>query len=144
MVDKAGVYCLKNKKDNKKYIGSSKHIANRLLEHITQLENHTHSNKALQEAFDSDGLECIILEYIDNPNNKEAIIACEQKWINFYNTTDESKGYNKVNPTLGGVTASKKGKVSPSPKWFKVLEEIARCDTQLYRVWRIIKATLFY
>ena len=97
MNDRAGIYCIRNKINGKRYIGSSKHLANRLLEHISQLENHIHSNKALQEAFDMNALEFCIIEFIANPNDRELILECEQKWIDYYNSTNPKYGYNKVN-----------------------------------------------
>lgn len=139
MEDKAGIYCLINKINGKRYIGSSKHIKERLLEHLTQLESCTHSNKELQEAFDTNGLDICIVEYIEDANDREAILDCEQKWINFYNSTNPEYGYNKINSlVLPQSYVSRKTK--NSFKAIKVMDELTRHNIFLRTIWRVIRA----
>ena len=138
MEDKAGIYCLINKINGKRYIGSSKHIKERLLEHLTQLESRTHSNKELQEAFDTDGLDICIVEYIEDANDRKAILDCEQKWINFYNSTNPEYGYNKINSlVLPQFYVPRKTK--NSFKAIRVMNELTRHNIFLRTIWRVIR-----
>ena len=138
MEDKAGIYCLINKINGKRYIGSSKHIKERLLEHLTQLESRTHSNKELQEAFDTDGLDICIVEYIEDTNDRKAILDCEQKWINFYNSTNPEYGYNKINSlVLPQFYVPRKTK--NSFKAIRVMNELTRHNIFLRTIWRVIR-----
>ena len=139
MKDKAGIYCLINKINGKRYIGSSKHIKERLLEHLTQLESRTHSNKELQEAFDTDGLDICIVEYIEDANDREAILDCEQKWINFYNSTNPEYGYNKINSLVLPQSYVPR-KTKNSFKAIKVMDELTRHNIFLRTIWRVIRA----
>ena len=139
MEDKAGIYCLINKINGKRYIGSSKHIKERLLEHLTQLESRTHSNKELQEAFDTDGLDICIVEYIDDANDRETILDCEQKWINFYNSTNPEYGYNKINSLVLPQSYVPR-KTKNSFKAIKVMDELTRHNIFLRTIWRVIRA----
>ena len=139
MEDKAGIYCLINKINGKRYIGSSKHIKERLLEHLTQLESRTHSNKELQEAFDTDGLDICIVEYIGDANDREAILDCEQKWINFYNSTNPEYGYNKINSLVLPQSYVPR-KTKNSFKAIKVMDELTRHNIFLRTIWRVIRA----
>ena len=139
MEDKAGIYCLINKINGKRYIGSSKHIKERLLEHLTQLESCTHSNKELQEAFDTDGLDICIVEYIEDANDREAILDCEQKWINFYNSTNPEYGYNKINSLVLPQSYVPR-KTKNSFKAIKVMDELTRHNVLLRTIWRVIRA----
>ena len=148
--DVAGVYCIKNKKNKHLYIGSSKHVSSRLREHLTQLEAHTHSNKYLQEAFDKDGLEFFILEFLPDAT-KEELLACEQEWISKYNTVDRNKGYNKVNPNNTTYhtksrrsSKSEKLRLKPLPYWAQLLEEFSVCDPRMKKLWLYIKVMFFY
>ena len=138
MEDKAGIYCLINKINGKRYIGSSKHIKERLLEHLTQLESRTHSNKELQEAFDTDGLDICIVEYIEDANDREAILDCEQKWINFYNSTNPEYGYNKINSLVLPQSYVPR-KTKNSFKAIRVMNELTRHNIFLRTIWRVIR-----
>lgn len=140
MGDKAGIYCLRNKNNGKRYIGSSKHIKERLIEHLSQLETHTHSNKELQEAFDTDGLEICIVEYIDDLEDRDAILECEQKWIDYYQCTNPEYGYNKINSSVGLPQFYKPKENSRGYRTIRVIDELTRNDRELRTIWRVIKS----
>ena len=60
-----GIYCIRNKVNNKIYIGSSVDIDRRFRKHRTQLNTKVHSNKHLIKAYHKygkDNFEFIILE----------------------------------------------------------------------------------
>lgn len=89
--NKSGIYCIKNIKNNKCYVGSSKNIKNRLTNHKTQLLHQKHDNSYLQNAVNKHGLHsfiCFVLEYC----SLEDLISKEQYWINLqghYNIVKE-------------------------------------------------------
>lgn len=67
-----GVYCIKNKINNKVYIGESINIPNRWEKHLNKLNNKTHGNYALQSdylKYSYENFEFTVLEYIDVPDN---------------------------------------------------------------------------
>lgn len=140
MGDKAGIYCLRNKVNGKRYIGSSKHLKERLMEHMSQLETHTHSNKELQEAFDTDGLEICIVEYIEDTEDRDAILECEQKWIDYYKCTNPEYGYNKINSSIGLPQFYVPRAVKRGYGAIRVLDELSRENKELRIFWRVIKA----
>lgn len=88
----SGIYCLRNKVNNKRYIGSSKNIYNRLHKHRCLLNKNKHENLYLQNAvnkYSLESFEVFILEFseIENLSKKE------QFYINYfqpeYNITKE-------------------------------------------------------
>jgi len=88
----SGIYCLKNKINNKRYIGSSKNIYNRLHKHRCLLNKNKHENPYLQNAvnkYSLESFEVFILEFTEI----EKLIEKEQFYINYfqpeYNITKE-------------------------------------------------------
>ena len=140
MQDRAGIYCLINKINGKRYVGSSKHLKERLLKHLSQLESHTHSNKELQEAFDTDGLDMCVVEYIEDAEDREAILDCEQKWINFYNSTNPEYGYNKINSSVLPQFYVPRRKTNNGFRAIRAMDELTRHDVLLRTIWRVIRA----
>lgn len=53
----SGIYCIKNKINNKKYIGRAKNIRERFSKHKRQLKNKNHVNKYLQDSWNKYGEE---------------------------------------------------------------------------------------
>jgi group I intron endonuclease len=65
----SGIYQIKNLKNNKIYIGSSKNIKERFLQHKYNLKNNKHCNPILQNSWNKYGeenFEFIIIEIINN------------------------------------------------------------------------------
>ena len=90
---KSGIYCIENTKSNKKYIGQSVNIEDRWRKHISELNNKTHHNDHLQNAWNKYGEDCFkfyVLEYCDISDLDEK----ERYYIGLYNTTDRDSGYN--------------------------------------------------
>lgn len=66
--NKSGIYCILNKDNNKRYIGSSKNIYTRLMKHRSLLRNSRHENKLLQNTWNKHSeksFECFVLEYVE-------------------------------------------------------------------------------
>ena len=94
------VYQIKNIKNNKVYIGSSKDIGSRWAEHKRDLKVGVHRNQHLQKSYNKYGKNNFvfeILEYIDDINIQ---YEREQWWINFKNACNDNYGYNIQNIVL--------------------------------------------
>lgn len=81
---KAGIYKIKNIKNGKFYIGSSRNLGERFETHISKLRYNKHSNKKLQNSANKYGLEYFIfgvLEYCDISE----LQSLETKYIQCFN-----------------------------------------------------------
>ena len=111
---KGYIYCIRNKINNKKYIGQTydkqgyKHRWNK---HKSDLKNNRHINKKLQSEyneFKSENFEFYLLDKLEFDNKKELLLELdrlEKYYINFYQTINDKKGYN-INE--GGRTCDRK------------------------------------
>jgi group I intron endonuclease len=61
-----GIYQIRNTKNDKIYIGSSKNIENRWLRHLQELRNGSHHNIKLQRAFNKYGEKSFVLEVVES------------------------------------------------------------------------------
>lgn len=103
----SGVYCLRNTRNNKQYVGSALDIIARWKDHRLRLKTDTHANSHLQRAWNLYG-NVFRLSIIERCLPQKCLER-EQHWIDRYNATDRNKGYN-INPTAGsrlGVRLSK-------------------------------------
>lgn len=110
----AGIYQIINLTNQKSYIGSSQQIYNRTYEHKRNLIAGKHTNTHLQNAWNKVGEENFaykILETLNNPST-EFLEERENYWIEFYNTHDDNKGYNKQKATRGTFSEKWKEKQS--------------------------------
>lgn len=103
---KSGIYLIRNKVNNKVYVGSTvKSLRSRLKRHLIILRLNKHHSAHLQRAYNKYGKESFefkILEIVDNKNN---ILQREQYWIDYYKST----GLYNISPTAGsalGIKAS--------------------------------------
>lgn len=97
---KSGIYCIKNKKNFKMYIGQSKDLDERRRSHVYHLKHKTHFNKHLQNSFNKYGIDNFffdVLIYLPISYLDEA----EKFFINLFKTNDLRYGYNK---DTGGTT----------------------------------------
>ena len=87
------VYCIRNSKDGKVYVGSSMWYATRKGGHRYDLRRRKHKNYRLQEAYDRDGCDAFTFDVLDltaEPLLRER----EQYWIDKLHATDPAFGYN--------------------------------------------------
>jgi predicted GIY-YIG superfamily endonuclease len=94
-----GIYAIRNKVNNKVYIGSSVDIFRRFRKHKTELNTGKHSNIHLKRAFEifgKDVFEFIFLEECE----KEVLIQKEIEYIQKYNSLNEECGYNMCVPRV--------------------------------------------
>jgi len=101
----SGVYGWKNGVTGKWYIGSSVHIERRRATHLKGLNNDTHNGVKLLRAWHKYGSlawDFVILE--ECPPARETLIACEQRWLDFYDSCNN--GYNTL-PKAGSCLGVK-------------------------------------
>jgi len=83
-----GVYCIKNIRDGRCYVGQSTRVEHRFLEHKSRLRRGCHENPRLQEAwteFGEEAFEFSILEGLPRDATKKALLEREMNHINdFY------------------------------------------------------------
>jgi len=94
----SGIYQIKNKVNNKIYIGKSKDIEGRWQCHFRLLESNRHYNDHLQNAYNrygADNFETAILYYVD----EDKLDVAEMCAIYTFGSDQEDKGYNL---TIGG------------------------------------------
>jgi group I intron endonuclease len=100
-----GIYAIRNKTNNKCYIGSSVNIAKRWLEHIWALNSCRHHSQKLQRAWNkypAEAFEYVILELVD-PSVE--LFVREQVWMD--SSEAASLGYN-IFPAAGSSAGSKR------------------------------------
>lgn len=98
-----GIYMIKNKINNKFYIGQSIDIEERWKQHIREFKGNYHNNIYLQNAWNKygqDNFEFSILEECCETSLDEKEIY----WIDYYKAYEKQKGYNL---TFGGQLNNK-------------------------------------
>lgn len=126
LLDQKGVYQIRNKENNKVYVGSTSiKFRNRLTNHIRELIKNRHHSIHLQNSFNQsktfEKFEISILE-ICSP---EVCLEVEQKWINLYQSHNQRFGYN-ISPTAGscfGIKKSKEEKIKVFERSRKLTDE---------------------
>lgn len=91
---KSGIYCLRNKINNKVYIGSAKNLHIRKNAHFNNLRKNKHENKRLQNSWNTygkDNFEYFILCYIENEVELRHI---EYLYIQLFNSLNRDIGFN--------------------------------------------------
>lgn len=100
-----GIYAIKNKINNKMYIGKSINIENRWREHVKELNNNRHYNTYLQASWNKykeDNFQFLVIEECssDELNEKEIY------WINYYGGSDNTNLFNLAEGGSGGAMNS--------------------------------------
>lgn len=90
----SGIYAIKNKLDNKIYVGSSKSVYYRWKQqHYVELKGNTHGNRHLQNAWNKygeDNFEFIVLEECD----RSILFEREEYWMEHFKSWMREYGYN--------------------------------------------------
>lgn len=92
----SGIYKITNQINNKCYIGSAVNLKLRLQRHYYELCKQLHNNKYLLQSFNKYGEEQFdieILEIFETINYNE-LLNIEKSYILYYDSINESKGYN--------------------------------------------------
>lgn len=100
-----GIYLIRNKVNNKMYVGQAIDIEDRWKGHIIALRNNKHSNNHLQKSWNKygeDNFKFKILKecHIDDLNDNE------EYFIGYYSSNNKKYGYNKTIGGDGGNTFS--------------------------------------
>lgn len=94
------IYQIKNKINDKSYIGSSCRFTERKNTHLASLRKNKHDNRLLQNSWNKYGeqnFEFIILKEFENISRDELYLI-ENEYVQKLKTTDRNYGYNIANP----------------------------------------------
>lgn len=117
---KSGIYTITNKITNKLYVGSSSKCVNdRISIHLSNLRKNKHPNKHLQAAFNVNGENNFIFEFLIE-ETPELCIYTEQYWINQLNVCNPKYRYNRC-PVAGSNLGLKMTQESKDKMRYKKL-----------------------
>jgi group I intron endonuclease len=88
-----GVYQIRNTVNDKRYIGSTKHLSGRRKEHFRKLEQNNHENRHLQRSFNKYGKENFQFSVIVKCD-KIRLEEYEQYWMDRLDICNDEEGYN--------------------------------------------------
>lgn len=129
---KFGIYIIKNKVNNKVYIGQSVDIDKRIKKHFNLLENKTHYNEHLQNAFNKYGRNNFFVDVLEECP-VEKLNEREKYYIQLYDSATREKGYNIEyggnNSTVSNETKEK----LMIQKSSKNIEDIISIKKELYK-----------
>lgn len=134
----SGIYAIKNKINGYMYIGQSKNINIRWINHRSRLNNNKHANQKLQNAWNEygqDNFEFIVIEKCD----QDIIDDREIFWIDYYNSTNRYHGYNLSTggeATSKGIHLSDEQKEKMSKLWNPDMIVQLDFDGELVHIWR--------
>lgn len=88
-----GIYIITSLRNQKVYIGQSKHIEQRWEEHKNALQKNVHQNKHLQRAWNKYGEKNFIFSILEECDEK-LLDEREQYWIDYYGGINSQNTYN--------------------------------------------------
>jgi group I intron endonuclease len=101
----SGIYCIRNIKDEKRYIGYSFDISKRFVHHTSALRRGNHDNPYFQSIWNTSKEEDFVFEIIEEyPPDKKLLKAMEIYFIAYYNSfKDDGGGYNLTRGGEGSI-----------------------------------------
>ena len=104
-----GIYEIQNTKNNKRYIGQSTNVRQRIKAHTQALNNNTHRNQHLQNSWNKDKkhFKITVLTYCE----EKELDTLEQHYIKKYKTNKAQYGYKKNKKNMGKPTIKTKLKI---------------------------------
>jgi group I intron endonuclease len=138
----SGIYCIENLKNGLKYIGLSRNISQRFIDHKLRLRNNKHENLYFQRSYNNNGLDNFkfwIIQQLELDIKKLNLM--EIYWIAYYNSyIGDGGGYNLTRGGDGALDPTeenrkKKSKTSLGNTWnigrIKTPEEIKKFSDSL-------------
>jgi group I intron endonuclease len=120
----SGIYKIVNKSNGKYYVGSSKDIQDRWIQHKADLRNNNHKNDYLQNSWNKHGETTFDFVVVENVDKKDLLLV-EQKYLNIVKT-EKDKCYNlKFIAEGGDISDYSRNKISKFHKG-KILSEETR------------------
>lgn len=156
----SGVYIIRNSKDARVYIGSSKNIIKRFGDHMSALLRGKHINPEMQKTYDEFGMSSFTLDILEICKDTSKLYDAEQKYLNeysekpLYNRSTTSKGCSTTDTsisvyllTLDGSVYGKYPSAAAITRSFNVLKGInyGTINTQsvFLRKFRIVTAAFY-
>ena len=90
----SGIYIIRNKINNKVYVGQSVNTKLRIANHKNLLRNNKHENKYLQNSYNKYGYKNFEFKVIEKCK-EECLDEKERYWIGYYDSMNRNKGYNR-------------------------------------------------
>ena len=125
----AGVYCITNIINGKRYIGGTKNFRRRFTEHLSDLNRGIHSSQHLQNSWNKHGKEFFVFSIVEHIEDVSIIDKIEQRWLDScrpeYNTQifiGSNRGLKRKplsDEHKKKLSAAKKGK--PLADWHREL-----------------------
>ena len=139
---KSGIYVIKNKINNKIYVGKAIDIYRRIKDHVTALNTkNKNENPYLINSWHKYGRENFtyyVIEYIDELNRFDLDIKLKERelyWMNELNSLDKNKGYNLRLDSESGLIVSdetkEKMKESQLKRYKNEKERILQSETMI-------------
>jgi group I intron endonuclease len=119
-----GIYFIRNKINNKIYVGSSKNLYNREKEHFSDLRKGKHHNIYLQRAYNKYGEKNFVFEVIETCKEDERL-DIEQQYIDKFISSNNCYNINK-NAILPPTSNKKKIYCIELKKTFNSIEDGAK------------------
>jgi group I intron endonuclease len=101
---KSGIYAIRNKINNKVYVGSAKNFDARWKRHCKDLSHNRHSSIKLQRSYNKHGHASFSFVVLQEYPYEKSIREVEQRWMEMLNSHRE--GYNIAPATFGGVISN--------------------------------------
>lgn len=110
-MEQIGIYCIRNIKNDKVYIGSSNNLQRRLRDHKSELNKGIHANDHLQKSWQHYGEDCfefLVLEYCQETE----LLQREDFYMQKYSSLNPDRGYNLLSADRAIFSDSTKQKLS--------------------------------
>ena len=138
------IYKIRNKTNNKFYLGSSKNFSHRKCEHKRDLSLSKHHSPRLQKAWNKYGSENFVFEVVEEfpkDSSDKLLLEREQYWIDALNPCNDLIGYN-ISPNAHGGWRGVRSKMSRAVNQFDLQGKLIRrwdcaADIQKELGWRV-------